>query len=491
MKLRRSRRRHFDHGMSGYFVAFSSRPVPQQMRPMICDQCHERRFAFAYSLVRGGFMDLYDFATLGSWLTIGFWSAATFATIYYLESFRRHVKRSTTTDAPRGFAEDAWPEALVIMSLRGGDMSLCKTLNGLASQDYPRYRIRLVIDNPSDEVDEVVKSWQQTHPNAPLQVEYLGRTLPNCTLKCSSVHQVLRSTGPEVGVIVLVDGDSDPYPLWLHDAVAPFADPRVGGVTGNRWYFPRAGGLAAWCRFAFTAFSLPEMWRRHFSWGGTLAIRREIACSDQFLTAFARTPTEEQTCFEILPTLGRSMYFASRLIQWNSESADFAGAETHLFRQLAWSRLFYPSWGSILFGTGAMACAVALSLLLAAAAIVAGKLLWTFPLVAALVFAGSIVVALERLHETLRQHVFSRQGRLLPHLTPPRALELFAGLLCTLGVYLFALVRAQFAAAIVWRGIRYLVMAGGKIRMTGYRPWKRPIAKPQEEAIPVRPLSVE
>lgn len=436
-------------------------------------------------------MDTLYLATLGTWLTLGFWTAASLATIYFLESFRRHVERSATSEAPRGFSDDAWPEALVIMSLRGGDESLRRTLDGLASQDYPRYHIRLVIDNPRDEVNEVVHSWKHAHPDAPLQVEYLREPLAKCTLKCSSVHQVLSSTGPEVGVVVLVDGDSDPYPLWLHDAVAPFSDPDVGAVTGNRWYFPRAGGLAAWCRFAFTAFSLPAMWRQHFSWGGTLAIRREIACSETFLTAFARTPTEEQTCFEVLPKLGKTMYFASRLIQWNSESASFDGAETHLFRQLAWSRLFYPSWGSIVFGTGAMTCAVAASLVLAVAGIVTGKLLGTLPLTATFLFAASIVIALGQLHETLQQHVFSRQGRNLPHLTPPRAVELFAGLLCTLGVYIFALVRAQFAVAIVWRGIRYLIQTGGKIRMTEYRPWKRPVAAPREQATPVRPLTAE
>lgn len=409
--------------------------------------------------------------------TVGFWILAAGLVVFYFAWFRRYVERRATVDAPRGFEPEAWPEALVVMSLRGGDDSLRDTLDGLAAQNYPNYRLRLVIDNRDDEVNRVVRSWRRSHPRVPIQVEYLHDPLRSCTLKCSAVHQVLADEaardegGLRGGVVVLVDADSDPYPKWLRNVVAPFADRGVGGVTGNRWYYPRAGGIAAWCRFVFTAFSLPTMCRGGFSWGGTLALRREIACSPDFLDVFAATPTEEQTCFEYLPTLGLRMHVAPQLIQWNPDSIDFAGAETHLFRQSAWSRLFYPVWVPIIVGVTALWCALIASLVSAGFAVVEGRSMYLLPLGLAAMFCATIASALARLHRTLQTHVFTPQGRELPAMNAPRFVELLAATLATLAVYSVALARAHVADEITWRGVVYRLFSDDTIAMTGYVPW--------------------
>jgi hypothetical protein len=426
--------------------------------------------------------------------TSSFWIVAAGAVVWYFAMFRRYVERQTTVDAPSGFADDAWPEALVIMSLRGGDDSLRDTLDGLAAQNYPNYRLRLVIDNRDDEVNRVVRSWRRSHPGVAIQVEYLREPLRQCTLKCSAVHQVLtdeakhdRAAGQDAadrrdGVVVLIDGDSDPYPNWLRDVVAPLADRDVGGVTGNRWYYPRAGGIAAWCRFVFTAFSLPAMWRSEFSWGGTLALRREIACSPEFLDAFARTPTEEQTCFEVLPTFGKRMHFAPQLIQWNPETIDFAGAEAHLFRQSAWSRLFYPCWVPIIVGVAMLWCALVASLVSAGFAFTDARPEYLLPLALMAMFCATIASALARLHRTLQAHVFTPQGRELPALNVARVAELLPAIFATLAVYTVALSRAHVADQIHWRGIEYRLFTDDTIAMMGYVPWtgatKTPVKAP-------------
>jgi len=428
-------------------------------------------------------MDILFFATLG------YWFIAATAIVWFMGRFRRHVERQTTVDAPAGFADGCWPEALVVMSLRGGDDSLRDTLNGLAAQNYPNYRIRLVIDNRDDEVNRVVRSWRRAHPDAPLTVDYLREPLKSCTLKCSSVHQVLREMEPETGVVVMVDGDSDPYPNWLRDVVAPFARSEVGGVTGNRWYYPREGGMASWARFVFTALSLPTMWLSRFSWGGTLALRGEIARSDEFLNAFAQTPTEEQTCFEVLPKFGKQMHFASQLIQWNPESIGFEGAEQHLFRQLAWSRLFYPCWTSIVVGAMSLWCALIASIVFAGFAITDGRAMWFLPPALAGMFCATVASAIIRLHHTLETHVFSRQGRALPAFTAQRIAELCASASSTLGVYSFALARAHFADEIRWRGIPYRLFSDDTISMAEYVPWKSVVraARPRSRVQPARP----
>lgn len=404
--------------------------------------------------------------------TLAFWLLAATGTVLMVARFRRYVERATTIDAPPGFADGEWPEALVVMSLRGGDESLRQTLNGLSKQNYPNYRIRLVVDHRNDEVNEIIRSWRSTHAGAPVSVETLREPLPSCTLKCSAVHQVIRELDPDVGLIVLVDGDSDPYPNWLRDVAAPFADAEVGGVTGNRWYFPREGGLASWARFVFTAFSLPTMSSQRLAWGGTLAIRGEIARSETFQNAFAETPTEEQTCFETFPKFGKKMHFSSQLIQWNPESIGVDGSEQHLFRQLAWSRLFYTCWTPIIFGAVALWSALIASFMLAVFAFNDQRPLWLLPLALVGLFCATIVNMLTRLHQTLQSHVFTPQGRTLPAMNLARIADLFVALPVSLAVYSIALVRAHFATEIRWRGILYRVFSDDTISMTGYKPWK-------------------
>jgi cellulose synthase/poly-beta-1,6-N-acetylglucosamine synthase-like glycosyltransferase len=42
------------------------------------------------------------------------------------------------------------PSVAVIVPLRGADPSLAACLRGVLRQDYPRYRVRIMIDSPSD-----------------------------------------------------------------------------------------------------------------------------------------------------------------------------------------------------------------------------------------------------------------------------------------------------------------------------------------------------
>ncbi|MBA4017751.1 MAG: hypothetical protein C0483_11305 [Pirellula sp.] len=414
-------------------------------------------------------VDLMDTAAI---LIFGFWVTATFATTWFLGNFRRHVERSTLAESTQRFPDGAWPEALVILSLRGGDRSLRKTLDGLATQDYPSYSIRIVVDHPNDEVVQVIRRWKADYPAMRIGIESLRPPLTSCTLKCSAIYQVLRTVGPEVGAVVIVDGDADPYPCWLRDAMAPLADPQIGAVTGNRWYFPREGSAGGWCRFIFTAFSLPTMWLHGFSWGGTLAIRRDIACSAEFLSALAANPTEENTCYKLLPKFNKRMYVSSQLIQWNPEPVDLRGAEQHLFRQSVWGRLFYPCWTSILVGAAAIISATIASFACGALAVVADDWIYWLPLLSGFAFAAMTVRSLTLLHWMLEYHVFARQGRRLPVVTWRTVCELLLGVVWMPVVYGVALLRADLTTEISWRGIRYRILPDKAIHMTGYTRWR-------------------
>jgi cellulose synthase/poly-beta-1,6-N-acetylglucosamine synthase-like glycosyltransferase len=53
--------------------------------------------------------------------------------------------------------EDAnCPPAIVVLCLRGGDPFLHHSLGRLIHQDYPRYRVRIVVDSPEDSAQAIL-----------------------------------------------------------------------------------------------------------------------------------------------------------------------------------------------------------------------------------------------------------------------------------------------------------------------------------------------
>ena len=93
---------------------------------------------------------------------------------------------------PEQILDSQLPQAAIILSLRGGDSSLRKMLDGLVAQKYPHYRVYIVIDHRSDPAAEIVRRWNRTQARVPVQIEFLRERLPYCTLKFSAVRQVLQ-----------------------------------------------------------------------------------------------------------------------------------------------------------------------------------------------------------------------------------------------------------------------------------------------------------
>ena len=52
--------------------------------------------------------------------------------------------------APALLSDEEAPPGLVLLCLRGGDPFLAQSLRSLFAQDYPDYRVRIVLDSASD-----------------------------------------------------------------------------------------------------------------------------------------------------------------------------------------------------------------------------------------------------------------------------------------------------------------------------------------------------
>jgi cellulose synthase/poly-beta-1,6-N-acetylglucosamine synthase-like glycosyltransferase len=108
--------------------------------------------------------------------------------------------------------EQALP-ALVMLCLRGTDPFLKKCLLGLLNQDYPSYQVRIVVDSPEDPAHALVAEVLNETKAMNVRVENLQDRREACSLKCSSIRQVLDSLEPEFEIVAQLDADTIAHPL--------------------------------------------------------------------------------------------------------------------------------------------------------------------------------------------------------------------------------------------------------------------------------------
>lgn len=371
--------------------------------------------------------------------------------------------------------KNGWPRTLVVLSLRGGDAGLERCLNGLVSQDYSPYQIKIIIDHPTDPAAEIVQQWQERESRVPVSVEYLESPSEFATLKCSAVRQAVHDLDDDIQVVVIVDGDAIAYPNWLCDLVAPLAQPGIGAVTGNRWYFPDDASLGGWCRFIYNGLALPAMDALTLTWGGSLAVKRAVIESEVFLESLKHASCEDQSVRDGLHSLGLRCHFNPRVILLNSEGCTAGSCLSFVFRQLLWTRLYHPAWTMIFAHALGSYLLLALTFVLAVAGVFYpssfqdGAMLWC----AIGVYTATVVASVVSIDSAVRSVALRWQGA---DAYLPLAMKLKTVALATwaapttLLLYTVAIVKAAVASKVVWRGVEYAIQSAGRLRVVTYQP---------------------
>src|SRR5690606_3322926 len=105
-------------------------------------------------------------------------------------------------------AEDALPQAAILLALRGSDPHLHHCLQRLATQDYPHYSLHVILDHVTDPASQSITSWREEHPDFPLEVHYLHDISQHAYLKTSAMRQCIAGLDAQIGAVLLVDGDT-------------------------------------------------------------------------------------------------------------------------------------------------------------------------------------------------------------------------------------------------------------------------------------------
>lgn len=365
------------------------------------------------------------------------------------------------------------PRAAVIVALRGADPFLADFLVALVCQDYPDYKVFVIVDHEADPAAAVVSEAQSAAPRR-LVTDVLREPLASCGLKCSAQIQALRALDPSFGVVAFIDADAPPHPMWLREMVAPLADVRVGATTGVRWYAPLSPGWGAVSRYVWNVGAVAQLWLNRCAWGGSMAMRVDTIRAVGLIDALAECLADDFTVTRQVHRHRLEIRLVPRAIMVNQESVGLAAFRRWVDRQVLMMRLGENGWPlvalqSILMFPGQLA---AVAVIVAAVSVGAwGLAAWCAG--ALLAYWTSMVVCVVAQERFIRRTLLKARGKILPP-NPALGWRLLPTLALLQLVHPLACARAARRRTISWRGITYGIGSDGRIYMQRYRPYTPP-----------------
>jgi ceramide glucosyltransferase len=209
-------------------------------------------------------------------LTVGLGVLSALATLHSLRSSVRYWREARET-SPEGSAAPTPdpPEATLIVPCCGEEEGLEANLEALLTQDYPRLRIRFVLESAEDGALPAVARVRERHPGRS-EVVLAGPAQG----QGQKVHNLLAAldAGPATDVLAFADSDGRPDRGWLHRLVTELARPDVGVASSFRFYRPAPATFATLLRSVWNLSVLSVLGDhdRNFAWGGGMALRREV-----------------------------------------------------------------------------------------------------------------------------------------------------------------------------------------------------------------------
>ena len=347
------------------------------------------------------------------------------------------------------------PRAAVILCVRGLDPFLPASVKGLLRQDYPHYDVFIVVDSVRDPAWPIVNSIVQQFGRGNVSVLTLTDRLPTTTRKVAGQLQALARLCAEHEIVALLDGDTIPHATWLRELAAPLQDPRVGVVSGNRWYMPAERTAGSLVRYLWNAAAVVQMYFYDAGWGGSLAFKTSLLRETDLQRQLANAFGDDIVISRCARQHGYRLAFAPSLMMLNRETCSVQGLSGFLERQLLSMRLHNRWWWAVVAHGVFTTATPGFCLLLCAAAAATGH--WSIAAWMGAVVAGywasmiGMVLPLEwRVRRIARARgetitEFGLWGWLCVALTVP----------LTQTVHFAAVIRAFFARDHRWRGVRY------------------------------------
>jgi ceramide glucosyltransferase len=130
--------------------------------------------------------------------------------------------------APDVSLPDFLPGVSILKPIRGLDRETYLNYASFCRQDYPQFEILFCVTDTSDPAFPVIEKIIRDFPQRSIRL-LIGSAQLGTSDKVSKVVRMAREAKHEI--MIVSDSDVRVEPDFLRAVVAPFADPKVGGVT--------------------------------------------------------------------------------------------------------------------------------------------------------------------------------------------------------------------------------------------------------------------
>ncbi len=381
--------------------------------------------------------------------------------LYWGSKFVRMVKK-----VPQDDPAAPLPKALICLCLRGADPFLDRTLRALLKQSHTDFHLRLMIDSETDPVWSVVNPFLREVKDPRIQVRLLTKRLPSCSLKNSALLQATEVLDNDYEILVQVDADAVPYRDWLKDLLRPFADPKVGAVSGLRWYAPKEHHLSNVMRFYWGCSAMIQMREFGMIWGGSMAFRRELLETTSLRDLWATSLVDDLILSKAIKQANMTVKHVPAVLV-NEESTDLNGCFQFIRRQSFMVRHSHPSWPKV----SAYAILGSVATMSNLTGFVMALMVPDLELFAGGVCLAVLYAAIYHQFSCWGDNAIRRRVALQGESMPARHRLPFMVLPATMFMYTACWLSSALIRSISWRGVTYQVSSGGAVRKQGDAPF--------------------
>ncbi|MGL4944084.1 MAG: glycosyltransferase [Thermoguttaceae bacterium] len=376
------------------------------------------------------------------------------------------------------------PKVAVLLTLRGADPFLQRSLGGLLRQDYPNYTVFIVVDSETDPALAIAREIVDSEKSPQCHVEFVvvreHRT--TCTLKCNSLTYAIAKIDPSHEIIAGLDADVNPHPTWLRSLVEPFSDERFVAASGQRWYVPERDNYGSLVRYLWNAAAVVQLCLYRITWGGSLAYRRTLVERSNLIELWQSAFTEDASIEHAVRQVGGKVAFVPSLFMVNRETCSLIPFHRWVKRQLLCAKLHHPTW----FAVPIQAALINLPLVVAAGLLVTSL---AFGNVAAALWSGGALLAywlgvfgtLPIIECGIRRKLRER-GEILKPWTLCTTLKTLLAVPLTQIVYTSAIIGVHFLKRVEWRGVWYEIGRDKSVHLVEYKPYAEVQTQRQDEA---------
>lgn len=240
-------------------------------------------------------------------------------------------------------ADQDLPFVIAVMALRGGDEFLSETLRRLTTMDYPRYRLRLVIDSPHDPARAIVEKFLRECQPSNTDVMYLGERPLHCSGKIAGMLRGSADLPDDCSIVAVFDGDALVHRSCLRELVTPLMN-GAAVAAGNRWYAPVKPTLGSVIRFLWNGCAVTVMNAIQIPWGGCMAMRSSVISDPELRMRLGSAFGEDSTIATFVLQNRQRVQFVPEATIVNPEDCTVRGFYNFLIRQYLTVRLHNPNW---------------------------------------------------------------------------------------------------------------------------------------------------